>query len=51
MIEDPVGVEITIAGKLKFIVVIDAEDNPEDFAKALSNVTGKSVDFNVSEDF
>jgi len=47
VIDDPVYLEITISGDMTFIVVIDAEDDPAQFALGLSNKINKSVDFNV----
>lgn len=44
-IDDPLYLEVTIAGKLTFIAVIDQDDDPQVFAESLAKITGKSVDW------
>ena len=45
-IDNPVYVEITLGGDMKFVVVLDEEDDRRMFALALSKLTNKSIDWN-----
>jgi len=45
-IEKPKYYEIIIAGEMKFVVVLDAEDKPEVFCANLAQTINKSVDWN-----
>lgn len=49
-VDDPVFVEFNVnsmGGGASFIVVLDEEDDIEMFAKALQQMTGKSLDYNI----
>jgi hypothetical protein len=46
-IDKPKFVEVTIAGSLKFLVVMDDEDNEGDFATQFQKYLNRSADWHV----